>query len=257
MIPRERTIQNTNEVFQPFTGKTFQFNCHPKVPCFNQCCAKLRLILTPYDIVRIRKRLRITSGEFLEQYTDTLLREHPRFPMIKLKMKEGKGQRCPFVTRQGCSIYEDRPGACRLYPIGRASMLVSETTHARENYFFVREPHCKGFMEDKTWTLEEWISHEGLPTYMDMNDRWLAILNSPKSLGSDEYLAKKHKMFFMASYDMDRFRRFIFESRFFSLFEISPEEKEELSSNDEDLLLFAYKWLRFSLFGEKTLTPRT
>lgn len=247
--------EKTSSIFQPLRGGVFHFNCHRDVVCFNRCCAKLRLILTPYDIVRMRKHLGISSGEFLDQYTDTLLHEHPRFPMVKLKMLEQKGQRCPFVTKEGCSIYEDRPGACRLYPIGRASMLVSGKQDAREHYFVIREDHCEGFKEEKTWTLEEWISHEGLRSYTDMNDRWLAILNSPKSLGPEEYLAKKHKMFFMASYDIDRFRKFIFESKFFFLFEISPEKKQELSSSDEALLLFAYEWLKFSLFGEKTLTP--
>jgi hypothetical protein len=243
------------EVFQPLTGGTFHFNCHRDVPCFTKCCAKLRLILTPYDIVRMRKRLGISSGEFLEQHTDTLLHEHPRFPMVKLKMLEQEGQRCPFVTGEGCSIYEDRPGACRLYPIGRASMLVSDKKDAREQYFVIREDHCEGFKEEKVWTIEEWVSHEGLRSYMDMNDRWLAILNSPKSLGPEKYLAKKHKMFFMASYDIDRFSKFIFESSFFSLFQVPPEKKQELASQDETLLLFAYEWLKFSLFGEKTLTP--
>jgi len=247
--------KKTSNVFTPLTGGVFHFNCHRDIPCFNKCCAKLRLILTPYDIVRMRKRLDISSGEFLEQYTETLLREHPRFPMVKLKMLDDEGQRCPFVTAEGCSIYEDRPGACRLYPIGRASTLVQGEQDTKEQYFVIRENHCEGFKEEKVWTLEEWVSHEGLGSYMEMNDRWLAILNSQKSLGPKEYLAKKHQMFFMASYDIDRFRKFVFESRFFSLFEITPEKKQELVSNDEALLIFAFEWLKFSLFGEKTLTP--
>lgn len=247
--------KKTTDVFQPLAGGTFHFNCHRDVPCFTRCCAKLRLILTPYDIVRLRKHLGISSRKFLDHHTGTLHHEHPRFPMIKLKMLEDEGQRCPFVTRKGCSVYEDRPGACRLYPIGRASILVGGKHDAREQYFVVREDHCEGFKEKRVWTVEEWVSHEGLGFYVDMNDRWLAILNSPKSLGPEEYLQKKHKMFFMASYDIDQFRTFIFESSFFSLFEIPSEKKQELASTDEALLLFAYEWLKFSLFGEKTLIP--
>lgn len=247
--------EKTKNVFTPLTGGVFHFNCHRDVPCFTRCCAKLRLILTPYDILRMRKRLDMSSGEFLERYTDTLLHEHPRFPMVKLNMLDDEEQRCPFVTKEECSIYEDRPGACRLYPIGRASTLVQGEHNAREQYFVVREDHCEGFKEEKKWKLDEWLSHEGLRSYMEINDRWLEILNSPKTLGPEKYLAKKHKMFFMASYDIDRFRRFIFESSFFSLFEIMPEKKQELASNDKVLLLFAFDWLKFSLFGEKTLTP--
>jgi Fe-S-cluster containining protein len=250
--------KKTSDVFRPLTGETFQFNCHAGVACFNRCCAKLRLILSPYDIVRMKRRLGISSGEFLERYTETLLHEHPRFPMIRLRMVEDdEAKRCPFVTDKGCSIYEDRPGACRLYPIGRASMVVSDTQSPREHYFVIREDHCEGFKEEKTWTLDEWVSHEGLPFYLDMNDQWLAVLNSPKSLGPEKYLAKKHTMFFLASYDLDQFRKFVLESRFFSRFDLSPEKKEAVLSTDEALLLFAYDWLKFSLFGEPTLTPRS
>jgi Fe-S-cluster containining protein len=249
--------ETASSIFTPLTGEVFHFNCHRDVSCFTSCCAKLRLILTPYDIIRMKKRLGLSSGEFLERYTDTLLHDHPRFSMIRLNMRDDEGQRCPFVTGQGCCIYEDRPGSCRLYPLGRASTLVpgGQADAAREQYFVVHENHCEGFKEERAWTLEGWVSHEGFRTYREVNDRWMEILNSPKSLGPENYLANKHKMFFMASYDIDRFRKFIFESRFFSLFEFSSEKKKEVAADDESLLLFAFDWLKFSLFGEKTLTP--
>ncbi len=247
--------EKKTDIFSPLTEEAFRFDCHRNVPCFTECCAKLRLILTPYDILRIKKALGISSGAFLDQYTDTLFHEHPRFPMVKLNMLDEEGQRCPFVTAEGCSIYKDRPGACRLYPIGRASTAGDGERVACEQYFVVREDHCQGFKEDKEWIIDEWLSHEGLRYYTEINDKWLEILNSPKSLGPDKYLTKKHKMFFMASYDIDAFRRFVFESTFFSLFEAGPGKKEELASSDEALLLFAFDWLKFSLFGEKTLAP--
>ena len=49
----------------------FKFRCHPGVPCFTECCGKTTIILTPYDILRLKNRLRIPSGEFLEKYTRT------------------------------------------------------------------------------------------------------------------------------------------------------------------------------------------
>ncbi|EFK08235.1 conserved domain protein [delta proteobacterium NaphS2] len=91
--------------------------------------------------------MNMPSDQFLEQYTETLFDHHPRFPMVKLRMKDEEGHRCPFVTESGCSIYEDRPEACRLYPVGRASALVDMETNAREKYFIVNEAHCCGFEE--------------------------------------------------------------------------------------------------------------
>ncbi|SPE28139.1 conserved hypothetical protein (qmoABC associated) [Acidobacteriia bacterium SbA2] len=63
-------------------------------------------------------------------------------------------------------------------------------------------------------------------------------------------------MFYMACYDLDRFRRFVFESRFLELFEVDEARVEALRHDDEELLEFALQWLRFSLFQEKTMKIR-
>jgi hypothetical protein len=60
-------------------------------------------------------------------------------------------------------------------------------------------------------------------------------------------------MFSMASYNLDRFREFIFKSRFFERFEIESGLKSRLASDDVELMKFAFDWLKFSLFGEKTI----
>jgi hypothetical protein len=48
----------------------------------------------------------------------------------------------------------------------------------------------------------------------------------------------------------------VFESSFIDRFEIDAEELEEIRSNDEALLKFAFRWLRFALFAEPTMTAR-
>ena len=42
----------------------FTFACHPEVPCFNQCCRRLNLVLTPYDVLRLKNHLGMSSEEF-------------------------------------------------------------------------------------------------------------------------------------------------------------------------------------------------
>lgn len=241
------------DVFKPFEGNTFRFSCHKELSCFNKCCAKLHLILTPYDILRMKNRLGLSSDEFLEKYTDTTILNHIRFPMVKLNMKENERQACPFVTKEGCTIYEDRPAACRLYPLGRASTMIDGERNAREKFFVVDESHCLGLQEEKPWTLDEWINHEGVSEYNAVNDHWLEIITSSKGLGARKDTRSKFQMFFMASYNLDKFRKFIFESRFFDLFKVPPDLKEKMASNDVVLIKFAFDWLKFSLYGAKTL----
>ena len=46
-----------------------QFACHPGVSCFTACCHNIKIILTPYDILILRRRLNIPAHEFITQYT--------------------------------------------------------------------------------------------------------------------------------------------------------------------------------------------
>ncbi len=63
-------------------------------------------------------------------------------------------------------------------------------------------------------------------------------------------------MFYMACYDLDSFRSFVFESSFRERFELEPDLVEKLGADDAALLRFAFRWLRFALFGEPTMKPR-
>jgi len=241
----------SGELLHPLEGDRFTFSCHRNIACFNRCCAALQLVLTPYDILRLRKRLGISSGEFLEAHTHTRFDRHPRFPMVLLKMADS--QACPFVSPEGCTVYEDRPGACRIYPLARAARKDDHEEQAKEKFFLVREDHCLGFGEARTWTVESWMSDQGLDEYNRMNDRWLEILSLPKSLGEKADIPRKLQMFFMVSYNPDAFRAFLFESRFFQRFRIPDELRGRLEKDDMTLMTFGFDWLKFSLFGLPTL----
>ena len=98
------------------------------------------------------------------------------FPIISIKMGDDTEARCPFVTPDGCSVYHDRPTACRLYPLGRAAGR-SGTQEEWEGFFFVMDtPGCLGTKEKKIWTVEEWLGNQGLLPYIKMNDSMLNIV---------------------------------------------------------------------------------
>jgi Fe-S-cluster containining protein len=242
------------DILIPLKESSFKFRCHKDIPCFTECCARLNLLLTPYDVLRLKNRLGISSEEFLDTYTDMKVDERSPLPMVRLKMNTDEKRTCPFVTPEGCTLYEDRPGACRMYPVGRAALNPGGGQDTREKFFIVREDHCLGFQEEKNWTLEEWLANEGLEEYNAVNDHWMEIITSGRSLGRGEEVRKKIQMFYMASYNLDKFREFIFKSRFLDLFEVEEGLQEKLRSDDMELLRFALRWLKFSLFGEKTIT---
>lgn len=248
---QNRGEPSEKEFLTPVSGGKFRFSCHKGIECFNKCCADLHLILTPYDIIRIKNRLGLSSEEFLKRYTAPHTGEKTRFPMLRLKMDD-KTKTCPFVRPEGCSIYEDRPGACRTYPLGRAaSRSIDEET--KEHYFMVEESHCLGHNEDKEWTVKEWREDQGVDEYNEMNDPWMGVITNAVVLTKEELSSKKLQMFYMVSYNLDAFRKFVFETKFLDVFDIEKEVIEQMKRDDVELMKFAIKWLRFSLFGGNAL----
>ena len=63
-------------------------------------------------------------------------------------------------------------------------------------------------------------------------------------------------MFFMASTDLDHFRRFVLESTFLDTYIIDDETLEKIKNDDIELMLFSFKYLANSLFGAEGLSMR-
>ena len=65
-------VTDTNENQKPLrmdADNAFQFNCYPGVTCFTRCCQDVTIVLTPYDVLRLKNSLGISSDEFLDKYT--------------------------------------------------------------------------------------------------------------------------------------------------------------------------------------------
>jgi uncharacterized protein len=232
---------------------SFEFACGPEVRCFTECCGKLELLLTPYDVLRLHIRLGISSAEFLDTYSIMRWATGHGFPEIMMKMNADNDKRCPFVTPEGCSVYEDRPGACRIYPLGRAATKHAMDGTPREFYFPVREDHCKGFEQNRKLTVREWLADQGMEDYNRINDL-LMELYILKARSRGIALGQQHmQMFTMACYNTERFRDFIFKSGFLQKFDLDEEVVADIKQNDVKLLEFAFQWLKFALFREPVL----
>lgn len=235
-----------------------QFECHPGVSCFTACCHNIKIILTPYDILVLRTRLGIPAHEFITQYTEPAYLEKTDMPGVQIKLTEEK-KACPFVTPEGCTVYEDRPTACRYYPVGMADFHEGGTDDAEEDKFFflVKEPHCKGFEEPKKWTIREWRADQGVDERDEMNKEWLRLVMRRKSFGYQATLSDAAKrMFFMASTDLDSFRRFIFESSFLDTYEVDKETIDKIREDDIELMFFSFAYLANTLFGAQGMSIR-
>ncbi|MBU4002869.1 MAG: YkgJ family cysteine cluster protein [Proteobacteria bacterium] len=231
-----------------------QFHCHKNVKCFTRCCRGIRITLTPYDIIRLKNRLDLSSEDFLAIYTTPGLLEKTDLPLVTLKLLDDDQESCPFVREDGCLIYEDRPTACRYYPLGAASLSHKEGADDQGFYFFVHEPHCLGFEEEKLWTVKEWRKDQGVDTHDEINAEWTDLIVRKRSFPATIQLTEKSKqLFFMTSYNIDQFKRFVFESTFIERFSVDPETVEAIQEDEIALLKFGLKWLKETLFQHKDL----
>ncbi len=237
---------------KPLGGGTFSFDCHNAVACFTHCCRNINITLYPYDVLRMKHHLGISSGSFLDAYTTSVIKDNPSFPSLMLAMSPDTEKRCYFLTGQGCRIYQDRPDACRTYPVERAVMIKPLSGKPPQEYYFLTlQPLCKGHFQNRTWTVADWIQNQGIEPFNHMNDAWseMDILFRSHPWGPDGFEDNRFQMAFMACYNIDTFKQFVFESTFLKRYRIRPDTLDRIMEDDRDLLLFGFDWIKFFLFG--------
>lgn len=255
----ESAVQDTLEYLESLPqlneGDTFRFACHPGVSCFNACCRDLNMPLSPYDVLRLRQGLNLDSTAFIKEYT--VIEQYPNsgFPVLFLKMKDTLEQECPFLSKDGCSVYENRSAACRTYPLGRATHLAEDGTVV-EQFVVVHEDHCKGFEEEKEWTAHEWLNDQGLEKYNYFADRYMSIIS--RFIDTDlELTQKRVQMALLAFYQLDHFKGFMEDMNLLERVNVPEERRSKIMEDEEERLLFAMEWMELILFGTSTTLSHT
>ena len=220
---------------------SFRFRCAPSVVCFNECCADLDLTLSPYDVLRLRRCLNMSSRQFLQEFTRIGRDPTTGFPCVSLGMRDDERGSCPFVGDEGCSVYADRPGACRAYPLGRGAG-VGEGNQVSEQYVLLHEEHCKGFKEDQSWTVEAWLRDQGMDEYILCNDTYLR-LTSRWSRHGRSLTREQFAVVFLALYRLDEFSRFIQHHGLFDGIALPESRKAAVLGDETERLSFAIEWI--------------
>ncbi|MDM8540357.1 YkgJ family cysteine cluster protein [Desulfococcaceae bacterium HSG9] len=229
----------------------FNFRCHPGISCFNQCCRNLNLFLYPYDIVRLKQRLKISSDQFLDRYVDIILRKTNFLPEVLLSMAENTQKTCPFLSSDGCSVYSDRPDACRTFPLEQGlyyDASISETTPV---YFFKPPDFCMGPYEKQQWTIETWSENQNAVIYNQMTALWSEVkrLFQNNPWGEAGPNGSLGKMAFMATYNIDRFRDFVFKSSMLKRYKIRKTTLKKIKKDDTALMKFGFEWVKLVVWG--------
>jgi len=208
----------------------FRFSCHQGVSCFTECCRMLELALSPYDVLRLRHATGLSSTELLEQYVIEEQDPGEPFPRFYLTMVDDGRASCVFVSKEGCTVYGDRPAPCRTYPLGRAAQIDS-SGQVKESFILVQENHCMGFQEEKRQTPREYAQDQEVEVYNRFNDMVAQLLQHEAIRKGFIPSNKQAELFKLALYDLDRFRKAIVRQ------ELAVAGAEAINIDDDEQLL--------------------
>jgi Fe-S-cluster containining protein len=127
-----------------------------------RCCRDKVITLAPYDVIRMARAAKLSTGEVIDRYT---LR---RGSLLRFD----DGGACSALRGALCSIHSGRPLACRLYPLG--------IERGDDGERFVRLEPAEGspgvYGNDET--VGDFVKQQGAQPYLDavaIYERLLAV----------------------------------------------------------------------------------
>lgn len=228
-------------------GERFRFRCAPDLECFNSCCKNKRLILYPYDLLRLCRGLGLPSAQVLEEHVLLEVDPDSGWPAPRIALREDG--RCPFVSDAGCGVYAHRPTCCRIFPLARA--LAPTAAGGHEEFYFADEGvECFGWRQDRELTLEQWIEEQGLAPYHAANNSAARFFMHPRRRRPMALSERQFHGVLMALYNLDIFRQAVAQDGFAGRFGLPLDRVEAALGDDEALLVLGQDWITAQFFGQ-------
>jgi Fe-S-cluster containining protein len=139
-------------------GGAFSYQCN----ACSRCCHNKAIRVGPYEILRLARRLDMTTTKFIEQHTEA--------GGTVLRMQADNNRGCIFLTQQGCSVHPDRPLACRLYPLARYV-----DPHGNETFgHLTPHPETTGVYGTGA-VVADYLEKQGVAPFFEMGNRYGAV----------------------------------------------------------------------------------
>ncbi|HLE40900.1 MAG TPA: YkgJ family cysteine cluster protein [Nitrospirota bacterium] len=150
----------------PLSGSdVVELSCGPD-GCDANCCANgPQIVLNPYEISRICVAADLGYEDLLD------IVESGRaggFPLIMLP----RDPACHFRTEHGCRIYDARPLACRLFPLGRVFH------NGRSHIVLPVRNRCAGLVHAPSRNVAEYLKDQNTQIYIEMADAWIEFVSA-------------------------------------------------------------------------------
>ena len=136
---------------------TFKFHCDQ---CGKCCTYRDDIILSPMDIFKMSRELKITPVDFYHEYCVFNIGEHTRMPIVRLG-SVGKDYHCVLLKNHKCSVHKVKPAVCGMFPLGRY-MSFEKDAYDQADFatnkvkYLLQPPDCGDDSEEHT--VREWLS---------------------------------------------------------------------------------------------------
>ena len=171
MDERLKNIIDNYDKLRIGLDEPFRFHC---TMCGKCCIHREDILLTPRDIYRMAKELRVTPKELFDRYCETYIGGDSRISIVRLK-PQGSVRRCPLLKDRKCSVHRAKPTVCAMFPIGRCIRMDAKHQNpgdirtAQIAYIFT-DPGCGDNSE--THTVREWLHDFNISEEDDFFLKW-------------------------------------------------------------------------------------
>ena len=107
-------------------------------------------------------------------------------------------------------------------------------------------------------TVGQYRKEQGVEEYDEMNREWYQIILKKRSAGPaiGKPPEMRFQLFFMARYDIDRFRRFVSSDSFKNTYTLDEATYQSFEDDDAALMKFGFKLMKQVFFGEMTISTK-
>lgn len=173
---------------------TFKFKCDM---CGKCCKNRHDILLSSYDILRIRKFLNVSFYDFMDTYCEVYIGDQSKLPVVRLR----PSAICVFQMQEKCLVNEVKPTVCALYPLGR---IVAFDLNKYRSQYFLQEVDCG--TKDKENIIGDWIKVLG-EEFEECSHLWQSMVTKASEMMrklpkmDEEHLEMLNTMLFMVLYD--------------------------------------------------------
>lgn len=191
-------------------GKKYSINDLVKADCddcrgCSACCHGMgsSIVLDPLDVHRLMSHFQTRFEVLLESKIELNIVDGVILPNLKMNT-QAAGEPCVFLNAEGrCTIHEDRPGICRIFPLGRV--------YENNSFSYILQIHeCQKENRSKV-KVGKWIDTPDLKKNQQFIIDWhyfLKAVQAKLAVSGDEELIKRTTMqilqyFYIEPYHQD------------------------------------------------------